>query len=171
MSKVNTGDTPTRYWVLRPGDFRVEEVTDDIIKATCGKYADRRFGLEMLESFNNLFRSEEEAEEASLAIRTYLASFKVILEARQRSALRTRTQSGNIELPDSQDEKMIRLKLIMAFKGDVVNANTALQFVNGNPEASEDYRRFMEWQQEKFRQYCERTGVRLGGPPTSSKEQ
>ena len=48
----------------------------------------------------------------------------------------------------------IRLKLIIAFHGNVALAETALAFVNGNPEASEQYLRFKQWEAEQFADYC-----------------
>lgn len=47
----------------------------------------------------------------------------------------------------------IRLQLIIAMGGDVLRAETALAFVNGNPEASETYRRFKEWEKERYVAY------------------
>lgn len=67
-------------------------------------------------------------------------------------------------------EKWLRMKLIIAFGGDVTKATTALEFVNGNPEASEQYCHFKEWEMENHRDYCQSKGIRLV-KPTSSEEQ
>ena len=64
----------------------------------------------------------------------------------------------------------IRLKLIIAFGGNVSLAETALQFVNGHPEASDEYRRFKEWEKMNYQDYCRRQGIRLS-QPTSSEGQ
>lgn len=54
-----------------------------------------------------------------------------------------------------------RLQLITAFGGNVPLAETALKFVNGHPEASEQYRCFKEWEKEKYMEYCKAKGIRL----------
>ena len=64
----------------------------------------------------------------------------------------------------------IRLKLITAFGGNVPLAQIALDFVNGHPEASEEYRRFKEWEKMNYQDYCRRKGIRLS-QPTSSEGQ
>lgn len=64
----------------------------------------------------------------------------------------------------------IRLKLITAFGGNVPLAQIALNFVNGHPEASEEYRRFKEWEKMNYQDYCRRKGIRLS-QPTSSEGQ
>ncbi len=58
----------------------------------------------------------------------------------------------------------LRLKLIIAFDGDVTKAETALGFVNNNPEASEEYQRFKEWKLKKFEEDLARKGGRLIRP-------
>ena len=64
----------------------------------------------------------------------------------------------------------LRLKLITAFGGNVPLAQIALNFVNGHPEASEEYRRFKEWEKMNYQDYCRRKGIRLS-QPTSSEGQ
>lgn len=65
-------------------------------------------------------------------------------------------------------EMYIRLKLIMAFNGDVVKAETALDFIHGKPEASERYKRFKQWEAAEYKNYCESKGIKLGSrePPS-----
>lgn len=67
-------------------------------------------------------------------------------------------------------DRWLRLKLITAFGGDVVKADVALKFVNGNTEASEEYRRFKEWETAKYRRYCQEKRIILG-KTTSSEGQ
>lgn len=59
-------------------------------------------------------------------------------------------------------DRWLRLKLIMAFNGDVTRAAIALAFVNGNPEADKEYRRFKQWEEERFRKYCQENGIGIG---------
>lgn len=56
----------------------------------------------------------------------------------------------------------LRTKLIIAMNGDVVKAAIALDFVNGHPEASEQYRHFQEWEIAQYREYCRSRGIKLG---------
>ena len=53
----------------------------------------------------------------------------------------------------------LRLRLIVAFGGNVPLADIALRFVNGHPEASEEYRRFKEWELAEYHDYCRRKGI------------
>ena len=68
-------------------------------------------------------------------------------------------------------ETYLRFKLITAFNGDIVKAETALKFVKGNPEASEEYRRFKLWKDAEYENYCKDKGIMLGINPTSPEEQ
>ena len=62
-------------------------------------------------------------------------------------------------------ETWLRLQLITAMDGDVAKAQIALDFVKGNPNASEEYHRFREWETEKYREYCRRKGIICGTNP------
>lgn len=64
-----------------------------------------------------------------------------------------RQNKGNPGSRHINPETWLRLKLITAFKGDVPRAEIALEFVKGNPEASEGYRRFKAWEKENFDKY------------------
>lgn len=68
-------------------------------------------------------------------------------------------------------DRWLRLKLITTFNGDVTRAAIALAFVNGNPEADEEYRRFKQWEQEKFREYCQANGIEIGTTQRPTAEE
>lgn len=61
-------------------------------------------------------------------------------------------------------EKELRLKLIIAFGGDVPKAEAALAFVNGDPAASDKFRCYDAWSMECYRDYCRRNGITFGCP-------
>lgn len=82
-------------YFLRAGDFRPERTTPENLRSVFGQYSSPRRSLEQLEADHNLFADEREANEASVAIRSFLASFSIICEERRRSALRTQKPSHN----------------------------------------------------------------------------
>lgn len=66
-------------------------------------------------------------------------------------------------------QRGLRLRLVIAFGGNVPLAEIALQFVNGHPEASERYRRFKKWEQQNYQDYCSSLGIKPAAvtPPSS----
>ncbi|MBD5138546.1 MAG: hypothetical protein HDT24_04475 [Ruminococcus sp.] len=52
-------------------------------------------------------------------------------------------------------DQWLRFRLITAFKGDVIQAEVAFEYIKGNPEASENYRNYRAWVDECYRCYQE----------------
>lgn len=73
---VSMEKTKTKYF-LRPGDMRPEALTDSVC------YPDMNTALEQLELAGNLFNSEAEAIEASIAVRAELQRLKVVRQELQ----------------------------------------------------------------------------------------
>lgn len=86
---AETASIRSRRWYLRGGDFRPEEATDENLRLLFGRHSSVNLALEQLEADNNLFSSEQEAMQASVAIRCFLASFRIVSQEHRRSALRT----------------------------------------------------------------------------------
>ncbi len=82
-------------YFLRAGDFLPEEATEVNLKRLFGQYSSPSRSLEQLEADNNLFIDEEEVRQASIAIRSFLACFRIQCQERRQSALRTQMQSHN----------------------------------------------------------------------------
>lgn len=68
----------SKKWYLRAGDFRPEEVSGNAMKSLFGKYVSYAQALEWLEQSNNIFPTKQTAEEASRAVRGFLASFAIV---------------------------------------------------------------------------------------------
>lgn len=84
-----------KYYYLRSGDFRVEEVTPSEMTRVLGPYVSKHRALEVLEQNDNLFRSKELAEEASSAVRSFLATFAITRSEPAMSAPQTQKPSHN----------------------------------------------------------------------------
>ena len=66
-------------YFLRPIDFRPERLTEDITRY----YHDERTAIEQLSIAGNLFDSEQDAREASIAVRAELNRLRFIRQERQ----------------------------------------------------------------------------------------
>ena len=87
--------TESKIWFLRAGDFRPEEVTPENMRYTFGEYVTYGRAIEWLSQSNNLFPNKQTAEEASLTVRSFLASFAIVRSEPVRSASRTQRLSHN----------------------------------------------------------------------------
>ncbi len=79
------------HWYLRPVDFRPEKIVGNTTKY----YRNERTALEQLSEAGNLFDSERDAMEASIAIRAYLNRLIFVRRERQEYARRNRMQFDN----------------------------------------------------------------------------
>lgn len=87
----------SKKWFLRAGDFRPEEVTLDNMKLTFGRHTSLDQAIEWLSQGNNVFPSKQIAEEASLTVRSFLASFAIVRSEPARLAPQTQMLSYNAE--------------------------------------------------------------------------
>lgn len=85
------------YYTLRPGDFRVERL-EDIYQEIGFKYVGIKAAIDRLAQDHSLFLSEAEAKEASMLVRSQLASLAIAQEERRLSASQTRRPQHSIRL-------------------------------------------------------------------------
>lgn len=80
-----------QYWTLRPYDFRPERVKD----LNKMNYPNEKIAIEQLSLAGNLFGCEDEAVEASIAIRAELHRLQFIRQERQASDRQSGKYSDN----------------------------------------------------------------------------
>ena len=100
------------YWTLRHGDFRPETVDCNI---TCF-YPDEKTMLDQLAKAGNLFECEQDAIEASIAVRAELNRLKFIRQERREYDRRNARKDRCVVLP----KEIARLYEILNSKIDEI---------------------------------------------------